>query len=141
MQSSGAESTVVSFIIGKETWQGIPSNGTVDIQMQAFFGNSSRYADPLYGGLLMFPIYTHIAESDWSNIQTISIPDGAVTIAPYANPTLISSQTPIPYATTSPTPTVPEFSWLAIFPLFVSVLLIEVMLKHRKTLKTTDGKT
>lgn len=37
--------------------------------------------------------------------------------------------------TPTPTPTVPEFSWLAILPLMASLLLIVVMIKHRRTLR------
>lgn len=39
-----------------------------------------------------------------------------------------------PTATPIPTPTVPEFSWLAILPLFISMLFIAILIKHRKTL-------
>lgn len=34
----------------------------------------------------------------------------------------------------TPTPTVPEFSWLAIVPLFLSVFSVALFLRHRKTI-------
>ena len=37
------------------------------------------------------------------------------------------------YAVSSPTPAVPELSWLAIIPLFLSVLSIAIILRHLKT--------
>jgi hypothetical protein len=39
---------------------------------------------------------------------------------------------PTPSITLTPSPTVPEFSWLTILPLFVSALFIAVKLRHRK---------
>jgi YVTN family beta-propeller protein len=49
-------------------------------------------------------------------------------------PSVSSNPTSSPTNTmVSPTPTVPELSWLAIVPLFVSVLFIAVLLRHRKT--------
>jgi hypothetical protein len=51
--------------------------------------------------------------SEWSNTQTVNL-----------------NQT----STTSTTPSVPEFSWLAIFPLLLSVFFYAVILRHRKIL-------
>jgi hypothetical protein len=45
-------------------------------------------------------------------------------------PTTIKTPSP------SPSPTVPELSWLAILPLFLSIFSIAVILRHRKTPKT-----
>jgi nitrous oxidase accessory protein NosD len=39
--------------------------------------------------------------------------------------------------TTTPTPTVPELSWLVIVPLLFSLLFVAVMLRHRKTTNLT----
>jgi hypothetical protein len=61
-----------------------------------------------------------IASSDWSNTQTISITDGSVSIS--------TSPTPNPTPTTS----VPEFSWLMLLPLFLSLLSIAVLIAKRK---------
>jgi hypothetical protein len=40
---------------------------------------------------------------------------------------------PKPPATPSPSPTIPELSWLAIVPLLVGVLSVVVIIRHRKT--------
>jgi hypothetical protein len=53
--------------------------------------------------------YYSVTASDWSNTQTITIP-----------------------ASTSPSPSVPEFSLLAVLPLFFSMLSIAIILKLRK---------
>lgn len=52
--------------------------------------------------------------TDWSSTQSITIPENN---------------------SSSPTPTVPELSWLSILPLLVSVLFVAVMLRHRKTIQ------
>jgi hypothetical protein len=68
--------------------------------------------------------------SDWSNTQTMSIPDSAVsTAAP--SPT---SSNPTTAPTSTPTPSVPEFSWLMIPLLFLSMLSIVVLIRKRKFL-------
>jgi hypothetical protein len=48
-----------------------------------------------------------------------------------AVPVLFSVENPTPSQT--PTPTVPEFSWLAILPLFISLLSVALIVRHRKT--------
>jgi hypothetical protein len=53
--------------------------------------------------------------SDWSLAQTLTIP--ASSVSPNSSPT------------------VPEFSWLAILPLFVAMTSVAVLLRHRKTAK------
>ena len=70
---------------------------------------------------------------------TIQLPDWATnlkvpTIA--AAPTFPSfnpSVTPTQTSSISPTPTVPELSWLVIMPLLIAVLFIALTLRHRKT--------
>jgi hypothetical protein len=49
------------------------------------------------------------------------------------NPIPTQSIMPTPAVSTSPS--VPEFSWLAILPLFVSALFVAIILRHRKTTK------
>ncbi|MCW3996496.1 MAG: hypothetical protein NWE98_10175 [Candidatus Bathyarchaeota archaeon] len=56
-----------------------------------------------------------LQSSDWSNIQTISIPDGKVTTS------------------SAPTPTVPELTLLAILPLFVSIFIAIAITRLRKS--------
>jgi parallel beta-helix repeat protein len=68
---------------------------------------------------------------------------GTVTFTPFltapnsqATPnqnTPIPTSSPLTSQTPSPTPTVPELSWLAIIPLMVSILFIVITVRHRKT--------
>jgi hypothetical protein len=87
----------------------IPSGGKEDIQVQALIGSIGRNASAP-----MAPYTFYGTQSDWSPVQIITVPS--------------SSLSP------SPTPTVPELSWLVIVPLLISGLLIAVKLRHRKTL-------
>jgi hypothetical protein len=61
-------------------------------------------------------------------------PSPIPTLKPTLSPTAIPSPSPLPTPsiTLTPSPTVPEFSWLTILPLFVSALFIAVKLRHRK---------
>ena len=72
-------------------------------------------------------------------IDTTSItPPPTPTPVPTSKPTSIPTPTPSPSlmpTTTlspSPTPIVSEFSWLVVLPLFLSVLFVAVMFRHRK---------
>ena len=85
--------------------QAIPNEANVDFQVQAMIG---YFAINNYGYVILTGKL-----SDWSNTQT-------VTIGETSN-------------ITSPTPAVPEFPILAILPFFVSVLLVAVYFKHRRT--------
>jgi len=85
-------------------------DGKMDFKVNAeigyrdFINNSTRY-------------YFHVLEeSGWSPTQTISLPDGAITI----------SNSP------TPSPTVPELSWLALLPLCLIVLTVALTLKHKQ---------
>jgi hypothetical protein len=54
---------------------------------------------------------------------------------------LDASSSPFPFLVQnqiSPNPSIPEFSWLAILPLFMSLLSVAVMLRHRKTVNLTQ---
>jgi hypothetical protein len=78
-------------------------DGKMDFKVKAeigypdFINNSTRYFQ-----------FTVLEESDWSPTQTISIPDGAITI----------SNSPIP------SPTVPEFPSAAVFSFFIVIPII-----------------
>ncbi len=89
------------------------SNAQLDFQVQAMIGFIHDIENP-YGGMdnRYYPVFTG-ESSGWSNTQTITIGQ--------------SSTLP------SPSPTVPELSWLAIIPLMVSMLCLAVVLRHRKT--------
>jgi hypothetical protein len=69
-----------------------------------------------------------VQESDWSPTQTIRISANSVSPNPTLSPTNGLSPTP--------TLSVPEFSLLAILPLFVVVLFIAVKIRQRKTQAT-----
>jgi|YelNatPaOPRAMG01_1025707.scaffolds.fasta_scaffold08947_6 hypothetical protein len=101
---------------------GVSANGTVDFQIQAFIGYSElvpKQPTILYPNDYYLVVTGQL--SDWSNIESITIPDGSISTStsPTSNPT--------------PTPTVPELSWLLIVPLLLSMLSIALIVKHRKT--------
>jgi hypothetical protein len=96
---------------------GIPANAQIDFQVEALVGQNSTYwyvqhpLFPQYGGFHE-PAIAYETASGWSNTQTITI--GEISALP------------------TPTPTVPEFSWLVILPLFLSLLSIVVFFRKRK---------
>jgi hypothetical protein len=69
--------------------------------------------------------------------------NGGVVISEYETfevntlqPSPISSTTTLP----TPTPSIPEFSWLAILPSFLAFLSIAVIIRHRKTISQNKPK-
>jgi hypothetical protein len=110
------------------TFGAVPKEGEMDFRVQAQTGyyNETKVYVIIPGA--PFSEYTFIGEvSGWSNTQTISIPNGSVSVSTSPNPTLSSSPTSNP----TPTPSVPEFSGLMILPLIISLLFVAVILKHR----------
>ena len=110
----------------------IPANtytpgGTVEFQVRAILGgdfpSQLGYYYP-YGGS-----YFGYEASDWSSTQSITIPTNSISNHT-PNPTASSTNTII-----SPTPTVPEFSWLAILPLFAVMLSVALVIRYRKVAK------
>jgi hypothetical protein len=98
-------------------------DGKVDFQVQAFIGyytTQQSAPDPMFGRTNTIYFF-HGESSGWSNTQTISIPDGKVTTSELTNSTVTS------------TPTAPELSWLAIVPLLLSIFVVAVVVRHRKT--------
>jgi hypothetical protein len=90
----------------------VPFGGQVDFRLQSVSGNI---------GARVFGGWIYVGNvSEWSAVQTVTVPDFS----------LFASSSPKP--TPSPTSTVPEFSWLAIIPLLISMLLIVGKIKHRK---------
>ncbi len=75
----------------------------IDFQVQALVGHEKS---------LSTAIAFQGERSDWSPTQTITVGETAVT---------------------SPNPSIPEISWLAIAPLMVSLFSVAVLLRHRKT--------
>ncbi len=95
-----------------------PSEGQIDFRVKAQIGYYYEYHMP-WDAVGFVGQY-----GDWSSLQTISIPDGKVTITASTNPT--------------PTPTVPEESWLAVLPLFAIMLSTAIIIRHRKTTNLTE---
>ena len=96
----------------------IPSGAQLDFQVQALVGHNSTYwyiqhpFTPTYGGFYE-PAIAYDSASGWSNRQTITIGETA-------------SSSP------TPSPTVPELSWLVILPLLISLFSVAVVLRHEK---------
>ncbi len=106
----------------------IPDGGKVDFRLRAFIGyftkvyNYDAYVPGIPGGDPTDPIPHYYAftgeSSDWSNIQTIQIHNGAIT------------------SVSSPdaSPTVPELPWLVLLALCLIVLPVTLILKRHTTL-------
>jgi hypothetical protein len=108
--------------------------GQIDFQVISFIGYSTPIEVPPN---FMNPHYTYYGNytgqtSDWSNTQTITIPETSTSTSVSPNPTLSPTSSP------NPTPFVPEFSWFMILPLLPFMLSIVVIVKLRKTLRTTQ---
>ena len=84
----------------------------LDFQVQAATGNYT--APDKFGPPTLGPTFVKSEESDWSSTQTIT------------NPKTTSSPSPSP---------VPEFSWLAIPPLFAIVLSVAFAIRRQKSAK------
>jgi hypothetical protein len=109
-----------------------PIESQLDFQLEALIGYYTEITVPLFPNDDSSPLTTkdifHGENSNWTNTQTVTIPETSF-ISSSPNPTASPTNT-----LTSPTPTVPEISWLAILPLFVSMLFVAVILRHRKLL-------
>ena len=86
----------------------IPIDGNLTFQVRAMIGFRDR---GIYSNGVM-PYVFKGETSDWSNTQTITV--GEISSSP------------------TPTPTVPELSWLVILPLTLSILFIAVYLKTKR---------
>jgi hypothetical protein len=88
----------------------------LDFQVIAMYGHyytqESASHDPLVPSQTVFSVLAD-GESGWSSTQTLTIGQNS--------------------ATTTPSPTVPEFPIWVVLPFFASVLLIPVYLKYRRT--------
>jgi hypothetical protein len=93
-----------------------PSIGSkVDFQVQALIGDVNILEDDFYSFIGQ--------KSGWSNTQTITLQASSPSSTP----------TPAQTSVASPSPTVPELSWLPILPLLLSVFAVTVMIRYRKT--------
>ncbi len=93
---------------------------SVDVQVQALYGDyrAEHYSHVQIEGDF-YDFYFDGQASYWSNTQTISIPDGSITV--------------------SPSPTIPEFPAPAILPLIAVLPLIAAMIQRK--VKNTANKT
>jgi len=107
----------------------IPDGGQEDVQVNAHVGCAYiYYEDNIIPAF--HTEYTSLAESGWSNIQTLSITGDSTSVSPSTsfslNPTATSGEVPI-----SPTPSIPELSFVVILPLLAFIPLIAVAI-HKK---------
>ncbi len=99
----------------------IPQGGSIDVQVQALYGNFSQQHESSIGAMMLgydeiFNFYFEGQAGNWSSTQTLSVPD--TSSSPSSNPTS--------------SPSVPEFPVLAILPLFVAIPLITTILLRKK---------
>jgi hypothetical protein len=91
----------------------IPVGGQIDFRVQAMIGYFHKWAIPLS------PWVFEGQTSDWSNTQTI-------TVSANASPP-------------TPTPTVPELPWLSLLPVFISLFLIAIEIRIKRTPLKNDA--
>jgi len=132
-------SKVIVFGLGDQYSGGLITNipagsgDQIDFKVRARIGYDTFFRPPsisdLYneGGLEF-----HGETSEWSNTQTITIPGTSTSASPTPISTLPNNG-PTSSPTPNPTTALPEFSWLAILPLCVSVIFVAVYFKHRRT--------
>ncbi|XHH08664.1 MAG: hypothetical protein ACFCUE_14010 [Candidatus Bathyarchaeia archaeon] len=120
LQDSSSEYTILKYC--SLVSQNIPANGKLDIRVKALIGHPivEQTSDHLDWLNTYASFSFNGTASEWSQIQTLSIPDGKVTIAESTEPT--------------PTPTVPELSSLVILPFFLAVFSVIAVVRYRKTL-------
>jgi hypothetical protein len=99
----------------------------VDFQVQKLEGYYTSW-EPMLAIVMGTSQFTG-QYSEWSNTQTLTI--GEATNSNKPSPT--STINPTPTQQPSVSPTIPEFSLIAILPLLFSILFIAVILRHRKT--------
>ena len=97
----------------------------VDIQVEALEGYATQTQNSTLENLIQS--ITVLASSGWSSTQTIIASNVSTSPTPTISPSA---------ATPSPTPNftspIPEFSWLVILPLLLSVFSVAVIVGHRK---------
>ena len=102
----------------------------VDFQIQAMIGNIRRIYNPNHTSQLdMYPYVFTGEVSDWSNTQTITMPDGSAS-SPTPDPTTPTT-TP---TTTTPSDYIPQTTLLlvGIATVVLIVLLLALIRKHQK---------
>jgi hypothetical protein len=94
-----------------------PLGGQVDFQVRALIGQPLVKQAGLMGDMVFFDGQT----SEWSNTQTIKISETSASLSPEIS--------------TSPTPTVPELTWLTIIPLLLAIPIVLFIIRKRITKK------
>ena len=104
------------------------SNGKATVTFNVLAYSGKWYVDVSFGSNNFANHTILYLAGHWQkefNVTPIKTPTTSTTAKPTASP--------IPTANSSPTPTVPEVSWLAILPLLLSIFSAVVVLRHRKT--------
>lgn len=99
----------------------------LDFRVKIYIAYFTHMPNPLINSPTYSPYsiaVNALVVSDWSDSQTILVPASSISPNQTPNSTLSTSPTP--------TPTVPELSWLAIVPLLLSVFTAAVVFRHRK---------
>ena len=123
---SNTNYTILTYLLDQNVppfWNNIPSGGQVDFQVEALIGYVGRtvgFASWYFNG----------EESDWSNIQTISIPDKAV------SPTASPNPTATPQQSDTQSGVLFGLSWeqtaVAVLAIAVALLAVTLILSRRK---------
>ncbi len=74
IRASSSGTTTATYIVGKDTWWQVSTNSTVDIQIRAQIGYYSMVYDPYARPWDMRAVLNLAGESDWSSVQTVTIP-------------------------------------------------------------------
>ena len=104
------------------SWVGYSVNGNSNVTV--YQNDTIVQQPPPNSGALIYPtqdnltLYANDTFGNWATPQTVTY-----SIPPASHPTSLPS----------PTPTVPELSWLIILPLLLSMFSLAVILRHRKT--------
>ena len=122
------QTSTLNYILGKYndglTIDNFTANQQIDFQVKALIGYTEPADQPTpyisNGRTKYVLLYVFVGkESDWSNTQTLAIPETSPTIAPTPNPTS--------------TPTVPEFSsWIIPLLLTITLALADLLFYHKK---------
>jgi hypothetical protein len=126
-----------TFVLRMVLIDNTPNNGTSsDFYYSAKAHNTVKELDYLPSGNLVFSLEL----LNYSITETTPTPTITLTINPTqaqtSNPTTKPTPQPTTKSTTNltPAPTVPEFSWLVIVPLLLSMFFVIMVLRHRKTI-------
>jgi hypothetical protein len=153
---SDGEYTVVTYGLGRNNGSDVYHRqlgdvsawGKVDFKVQALLGYSARFSRGPYEsqfGEAYYYVFTVVGKSDWSIIQTISIPDGVISISTSPNSTasLTATSSQNPTATFQQSDLQNEFlfglDWsqiaIILLGITVAVLAFALVFSHRRSAK------